>query len=196
MRINAPAKTAYMPGFQYQEKVSLDLSFADDYVIAPPQVIFKYHAWHRLVSGEFTQRLISATEFKEFLQYSEEWLPQNWPEAPSDYASLVKNLDNESDLTTQLPLQVKQAFQGWKNYFKEGVSVNALSITYQQLYGFLAKNPHYSRNYWRNIAGNNYLLSILKPPDNQLDSVPREEIPPFLRVALYNYLVAEGSVEK
>lgn len=190
MRINASPKTAYLPGFQYVEKVSLEVPFADDYVIAPPETIFRYHAWHRLISKEFAQRPIPVNEFREFLDYAEEWKPENWAAAPEGYAKIVQHLDDQQELAVALPLSVRMAFQGWKNYFIEGDAINALDITYQELESFLALYPHYARNDWRNISGENYLSSLLRPVQDKHALVPTDEAPAFLRVALYNHLKA------
>lgn len=193
MRVNAPAKSAYMPGFQYIEKFSVDVPYADDYVIAPPEVIFRYHAWHRLVSNEFAQRPISVPEFKEFLNYAEEWLPRNWPSAPKGYADIIASLDGQSDLAANLPLTVRQAFQGWKNFFKEGDAINALRPRAAEVQAFLLKYPHYARNYWRNIAGTRYLQSLLGGGISPDASVPIDELPGFLLLALYNDLQLTGA---
>lgn len=190
MRANAPAKSAYMPGFQYVEKISLELPFADDYVMAPPEVIFRYHAWHRLVGEEFPQRPIPLNEFKEFLEYAEEWQPQNWPRAPKGYLLIIEHLNRQQNLAAALPLQVRQAFQGWKNFFKEGEAINALQPTVQQVRSFLSRYPQYSRNDWRNIVGFNYLASLSELGLDFDTIIPVNELSSFLRVALYNDLKA------
>ena len=51
----------------------------------------------------------------------------------------------------ELPIIVRQAYQGWKNYFEEGPDINVLDPTYAEVNEFLKDHPHYMRNYWRNI---------------------------------------------
>lgn len=188
MRNNASNKSVYMPAFKYIDKVTIDPSYADDYVIAPPEVIFRYHTWKRLISHEIPQRHIPLKEFKEFLSYAEEWQPQNWPQAPENYIEVVRDLDIHRNLEEILPYEVKIAFQGWKNYFLEGDSINSMIPTTDEIQAFLKVYPHYASNYWRNIIGAKYLHSLsLNPP---LAIFPKDELSPFLRAALYNYLQA------
>lgn len=168
----------------------MEVPFADDFVIAPPEVLFRYHAWHRLVGNALTERPILASEFRSFLQYAPEWLPENWPDAPKGYVEVIQDLGAQDDLTTSLPFQVRQAFQGWKNYFMEGNAINALVVSKRELEEFLSLFPGYARNNWRNIVGVEYLSYTLTPGGGNDDPVPATEIPGFLRVALYNYLAA------
>lgn len=208
MRSYAKQKTGYLPGFKQGGDFTLNLSAAEDYVVSPPELLFLYHTWNRLLSSEYIPNEIKPDEFTEFLNNVPEWKPQNWKEAPEGYKKLV---DGQSYLSsedlqklpeTTLPIIVRQAFQGWKNYFKEGAMINLLSPTIVQVQNFIKKYPNYARNFWRNIksideldvAGNKYLLSFLNPNSLKADElVPSEEIPAFLRVALFN---AEHSNQK
>lgn len=199
MRSHAKEKTGYLPGFQFVNKESMDLAKTDDFVAAPPEVLFLYHTWHRLLAGSFIPRAIPSVEFKEFLVQLPEWQPKHWKQAPSQYLQWIESSAylNAQDLQTLpesiLPLQVRQAFQGWKNYFKEGPAINELSPTYLQLDAFLQAHPHYARNYWRNIreivghevAGFSYLKNLSE--QNQLEwIVPKEQLASFLKVAVFN----------
>lgn len=188
MRINAPVKAAYMPAFQYVDKVSMDVPFADDYVLAPPEVLFRYHTWHRLISNEIPLRPIASDEFKEFLDYAPEWLPENWPGAPFTYAQVVRDLKGQSELFSELPISVRLAFQGWKNFFKEGEKINSMVTTYAQVHTFLRAYPHYARNFWQNIVGPSYLFSLSHSHALQNEAISADELSPFLRVSLYNFL--------
>lgn len=202
MRANVRSKTGYLPGFQYENKISLVVADADKYVVAPPELIFLYHAWHRQISREFTPRPIPLEEFKEFLSYVEEWQPTYWPAAPNAYVQLIKNISNESILKdlndlpeSSLPLEVRQAFEGWKNYFKEGEAINKLKPTFAQVQEFIKSHPGYARNYWRNIVHATtprYLISLSEKNDHPENAMPRSEIAPFLLVAIYNYLQAHS----
>lgn len=199
MRANAKNKTGYLPGFQYVEKQTLYLDKTEEVVNAPPEILFVYHTWSRLISSEYIARPISPTEFVEFLNQVPEWSPNNWKEAPEGYVKLIvtKGYEDIKDLQTlpetTLPIIVRQSFIGWKNYFKEGPAINQLMPTFKQVEDFLEKHPHYARNYWRNItevlgyevAGSKYLIGLLGvvKPD---ESVPVEQLAPFLKVALYN----------
>ncbi len=201
MRVNTANKTAYLPGFQYQEKVSIEPGMADETVIAPPEVLFLYHTWNRLLSRQFIQRPIAVPEFKEFLNYAEEWKPNNWPNAPGDYAKFIKtfpttsNVENLDNLPLSvIPLEVRQAFQGWKNFFKEGDAINDVSPTYQEMGQFLSQSPHYARNYWRNIVMDKtpkYLISINNEGIDPKTQIPEEELTAFLKTAFYNFQQAQ-----
>lgn len=197
MRINSKMKQGYLPAFQYEDKISINVGQADQYVIAPPDLLFLYHTWNRLISSEFIPRPILVEEFKEFLAYAEEWKPAYWPDAPKPYVNLIKELpqkQNSEDLNrldeSILPLEVKQAFLGWKNYFKEGDEINHIEPAYGKMREFISGHPHYARNYWRNIVDNHYprYLISLNDSHKQEEIIPREEIPPFLRVAYYNFV--------
>jgi len=202
MRVNATQKAGYLPGFQYQSKISLVLGSADDYVSAPPELLFLYHTWHRLISSEFIARPIPLNEFREFLDYEEEWQPQNWPAAPSGYVHLTQTLESstQADLRALpiaiLPQEVRVAFQGWKNYFKEGYLINQTKPTFAEMEGFLKSNPNYARNYWRNIVLDsypNYLKTLSLGSFDPNAIISKDEIAPFLRVAFFNY---KQSLEK
>jgi hypothetical protein len=203
MRINTKLpKSNYLPGFQYQNKISMELAFADDYVVAPPGIIFMYHTWDRLISKEIFPRAITVPEFQEFLNYCEEWKPRNWPNAPKEYVQFISNFPASTNLedlqklsSSVLPLEVRQAFQGWKNYVKEGDLITNLNPSYRDTIAFLREAPHYNRNYWRNPVKEvspNYLLSIFNDKVNETTqgSVPKNEVVPFLKLAIFNYVQA------
>ena len=200
MRINAKEKNAYLPGFRYLDKVTPDTSQVDQYVVAPPELLFRYHTWKRLISKEFTQRQIPKKDFKNFLSYAEEWQPRFWAAAPKEYVSMVENLpsskaDDLSTLSLQaLPMEVRMAFQGWQNYFIDGEAINNLQPTYAQMREFLTTHPHYARNYWRNIVEDhkpNYLKSLSVAQRDVDALVPVDEMDSFLKVAVYNFLLAQ-----
>lgn len=196
MRINAKEKGGYLPAFKYLDKVTIDLAFADHYAAAPPELIFRYHTWDRLLKKEFIERPIPLKDFRDFLSYAEEWQPPYWVDATTEYVDLVKSLPTSKvqDLATlsykELPLDVRIAFQGWENYFKEGEAINTVQISRKDLKVFLSSHPHYARNYWQNI-----IPDYLKSPENDTKSgesiVPSNELSPFLKVAVYNYLKAK-----
>lgn len=211
MRSNVKRKTGYLPGFEYIDTNMVNPLAADQIAAAPPELLFLYHTWNRLIQRESTPRPIIAQEFIEFLENDEEWQPKYWKDAPKNYSKFVASLpdrlgdDLQKAPETIFPLKVRQAFHGWKNYFKEGELINALKPTYGQVKQFLTKHPHYSRNFWRNIseikdqpiAGLLYLESWMD--DNNLREIKNEqlvnpnEISPFLKVALFNFLEAQRS---
>lgn len=197
MRANVSSKTGYLPGFQYMDKLSIEPGEADQYVSAPPEVLFLYHVWSRLVSREFSPRSILANEFKDFLAYSKEWQPKNWPNAPKDYKEIVDNLPTSGIIIQKLPLEVQQAFIGWKNFFMEGSKINEVRPTIEEMKKFLNRFPHYARNYWRNIVSKGrpqYLQSLNKSNEDADKELPENEITGFLRVAYYNFLQAEKNL--
>ena len=196
MRINAKERGNYLPGFLYIDKVTADITLADEYAVAPPEVLFRYHTWDRLVKNEFIETSILPKKFVQFLSYDEQWLPRYWPEASADYSALVETLEarGEEDLSTLplsvLPLDVRIAFQGWQNYFIDREALNHLALTHDQVVQFLASHPHYARNYWRNIVMEhtpNYLMSIGDPKADPNAVITSGELTGFLRVALFNY---------
>ncbi len=189
MRIHAKQKIFYLPGFKYVDKVTIDIAEADKYVSAPPEVLFRYHTWDRLIKDEFVSSSIPTPEFQDFLSYAPEWQPYYWKAAPKEYRQLVESLPSTSisDLSTLpshiLPVSVKMAFAGWRNYFKDGEAINLAALSTENVRTFLSKHPHYSRSYWRNLFSN-HLNSLDVSAENE--TVPREELSSFLRVALYN----------
>jgi hypothetical protein len=199
MRVNVDTKTGYLPGFLATSE-NFDPGSGEEFVSAPPDLIFLYHTWHRLLAPEFIARLITPKEFEYFLEQLPEWKPANWPKAPQEYVQLVnsKSYTKTENLQTLplsiLPLIVRQAFQGWKNYFMEGPQINDLRPTFAQIKAFLEEYPHYARNYWRNIqdingqqvAGIDYLYVFVSSTFIPDANVPKEQLTPFLKVALYN----------
>jgi hypothetical protein len=188
-------KTGYLPGFEYRERIGVNIKAADDYVEAPPGLLFLYHTWSRLLKGYYIPRPISRVEFAEFLDRQPEWRPENWPDAPLAYQQMVLGIKFSRDKNIEnlpidaLPIIVRQSFQGWKNYRLEGELVNIIKITYSELEQFLNKFPHYKRNFWRNIVYArypSYLLTYTYEKFQGNDKVPEEEIAPFLRVAIFN----------
>lgn len=196
---NAPKKAGYLPGFQ-PSRENFNIQTAEDFVSAPPDLLFLYHAWHRELLPEFIAGPIPVKEFQEFLNQLPEWSPQHWQKAPESYVELVESnryLELEDLQTlplTSLPIEVRIAFQGWKNYFKEGPEINAIQPTFGQILSFLEKYPHYARPYWRNIdkigqvqvGGVHYLSGLLDPNVSKESLVPKEQLSSFLRVALFN----------
>lgn len=200
MRVNSKQKNGYLTGFQYVDNVTMDLAAADQFAVAPPDLLFRYHTWNRLVSNEFTSRSIGKKEFREFLDRVPEWQPTYWPKAPVEYAKMVKELPSSStdDLAelpvSVLPNEVRMAFQGWKNYFKEGEAINSVKPTYKDMQLFLTTHPHYARNYWRNIVEDstpNYLKNLSTADASSV--VPPKEMSSFLKVAIYNFLAFKPS---
>lgn len=200
MRAYAKNKTGYLPGFQYVEKHTLYLDKADEVVNAPPEIIFLYHTWLRLLGTDYISRPINPSEFEEFLAQVPEWNSENWKQAPEGYIQLVQsqNYKEVQDLQslpeTSFPLVVKQSFLGWKNYFKEGAAINAVTVTFKEVQEFLKQHPYYARNYWKNIpeilgyevAGSKYLEGFLSKNLNLDEIVPSEQLAPFLKISLYN----------
>lgn len=203
MRINSKNKEAYLTGFQYVNSVAPIVDKADAYVTAPPEVLFLYHTWDRLVSQEGSQRPITAGLFRRFLQHSQEWLPANWNQAPSAYAQFLQRLPDLADdqilSTRDLPKEVQMAFQGWQNYFSDAEEINRTQPTYEQMAAFLRQAPHYARNYWRNIfmaTTPDYLKTASQGTASPTAPIPRGELEPMLRVAFFNWLKANPPAPK
>lgn len=200
LRQNVKSRGDYLTGFDLENRVGIKAGYADQRVVAPPEVLFLYHTWDRLVREEYTQRIIPKQDFFEFLVQSPEWLPEKWNDAPAEYAAMVKSLDispqqDLSQLSKQaLPVEVRLAYQGWKNFFEEGDLINIFAITYADLKKFLGGHPHYARNYWINIVKKDYpdyLKSFTLGSYKDADKVPPAEIPPFVKVAIFNMIQAD-----
>jgi hypothetical protein len=196
MRNFAKNKTGYLPGFQPSPKVTPDPEQADNYVIAPPDVLFHYHTWQRLLAEYQIPRPIPPHEFAEFLEADKEWLPAYWKDATKEYKSLVKGLESQKgkDLNhyekKDLPFVVRQAFWGWKNFFKEGDEINKVQPSKEEIEEFLSTYPHYRRNYWKNIYPH-YLLDL---QDKNIDSqakLSNENFTPFFKTAFFNFQKAK-----
>jgi hypothetical protein len=195
MRVNTKNKTGYLPGFEYVERVGLNPEMAEQYVIAPPELIYHYHLWNRLLGDQKATRSISPEQFRTFLDQAPEWSPRFWPDAPQGYVELIADLDliRVSDMQllpeSQLPQVVRRAFVGWLNYFHEGDAINSFTPTYAQVEALIKANPHYARNYWRNLlidTAPKYLESFARGGYSPETIVPADELAPFLKVALFN----------
>jgi hypothetical protein len=196
MRAHSISKNNYLPGFRYSGSVAVSPEVSDEPVVAPPEVIFLYHVWDRLIDKESFDRIVISNEFKKFLDDDEQWKPENWPEAPKEYVKFIEELPNiqpDQNLSSLqkdvFPKAVRQAFQGWKNYMQEGDDIDKIEVTYEEIIQFLDKHPHYSRNFWINILADSipgYLMSLSydKKPS---DKVPRTELSPFLKAAIFNF---------
>lgn len=184
MRSNRKKKAGYLSGFHTHPKVTPIPEQADDWVAAPPDILFLYHCWNRLLSNERVLRPVPVSEFREFLDDAKEWQPVHWSAAPQEYVELVSRLSRmEADnIGDQLPQPVLRAFIGWKNYFKEGDEINHAVHSSVQIESFLKAHPNYAPNYWRPFYPD-YLRSL----DGSISEVvPGSEIPSFLKAALYN----------
>lgn len=197
MRVNVSAKMAYLSGFQYVEKINIEPGKAEDFVEAPLEVIFAYHVWDRLLRHEIPLRRIPKEEFLDFLQYAEEWDPNNWRLAPAAYKALVEGLpysesENLEELPlSTLPLEVRLAFEGWKNFFREGAAINGVKPSYGQMEAFLQLYPKFARPYWRNLYLENkpdYLKNLSTGQFERGEIVPEAELSALLKVNFFNYL--------
>ena len=195
MRRNVSHKEGYLPGFKHLEKVSMNPELADLIVEAPPKILFLYHNWNRLVAHELIAREIPSDEFAKFLLVCEEWQPRYWGKAPISYVNYFeKYIPRKGEDLQLLPLitlpnEVRLAFQGWKNYTLEGEAINRLNPNFEEMRQFLSAYPHYSRPYWKNLvdmSGKSYLKAFLGKYVPS-DTFPKEDLPPFLKVAFYNW---------
>lgn len=185
MRINVSDKAAYAPAFNYIETLTMNPEMAEDYVVAPPDILFKYHTWNRLLSKEVPVQQVLRADFTEFLSFAQEWTPEYWKAAPENYKKTIRDLKQESTPLLDVPYPVQQAYTGWKNFFKQGTAINEFTASYGLLDQLLTKYPHYARNYWQNLVPN-YLKSTDHPYDTE-KAIPNDEQTSFLKSALYNF---------
>jgi len=192
MRAHANTKTGYLPGFNSGGNVNPKLESIDEYVSAPPELLFRYHTWYRFLETYVMPRNISPLEFKEFLESSPEWLPEHWAKAPDEYKQFVQNFDQVKESNLQelgesvLPKQVRNAFFGWKNYYREGDLINRQKPTVGEMREFISHYPNYARNYWRNLYPE-YLKITASESIDPKRIIPEAEFPSFLRVAYFNW---------
>lgn len=199
LRANVSKKIGYLTGF-FTDRVEVDNSAADEFAVAPPELLFLYHTWDRLLAPDYIAKPFTAADFDKFLAQEEIWQPAKWKDAPKGYVDMIssKSYEKTEDLETLskdlLPIIVRQAFQGWRNYYADGEKINQLSPTIDQVVKFIHAHPKYGRNYWRNIgyvygqpiAGEKYLQLMLtnsKPSDEKF---PSDQLASFLKVAMFN----------
>ena len=191
MRVNVSAKAGYLPGFQYSEKIGIEPGQADDYVSVPPDVLSLYHVWKSLLGDVFIPREIRAGEFRQFLEYSPEWQPNEWMGTTAEYQEIVNGLGKGNMPIKGLPIDVQKAFIGWKNYFMEGAKINDVNPSFQEMAQFLKQYPFYARNYWQNLLMRgkpDYLKSLFLQQYDPDAKIPESEMAAFLKVAYYNFL--------
>ena len=192
MRANVKSKTGYLPGFQSIESVGPRLEGVDSFTQAPPELLFQYHTWKRLLGDYVFPRPMPVNEFKEFLTQAPEWEPKNWPQASEEYRALVNELDTlrVSNLQTlplnTLPKEVRFAFYGWKNFYIDKDKINQARPTYEDAHRLIKTYPNYARNFWQNLYPD-YLKGLDDTNVKSSDAIPNEELEPFLRVAFYNF---------
>ena len=185
MRIHLSDKASYLPAFNYVETLSMNAEMADHHVVAPPEILFKYHTWHRLLSDEVPTQTVLKMDFPKFLEFAQEWSPTYWKEAPLEYVALIQNLSENTNSTLSLPLEVSQAYTGWKNFFFEGNAINSFQPTYELYAKLIVKYPHYARNYWQNL-----IPEYMQSPEEGI-IIPRQDLPSFLKSTLYNFSLNE-----
>ena len=96
---------------------------AETYVSAPKEVLFYYHAWHRLLGmRSLAKNPIDPRLYHEFLVRYPQWRGAS---------------------------QVDLAYQGWLNYTHQWDEIEQVSE--DNVGTFLEKHPFYARNYWQNL---------------------------------------------
>ncbi len=178
MRSNAHLSEAYLPDFHTNDNVHVIPEFADNYVSAPPVILYRYHVWKRLIGTPIAPHSIAKQNFVIFLNKNPEWLPEFWKAAPTRYKKMLSDLPDNIDT---LPLDVQMAFQGWWNYTYEWDKIERIFPSERELEQFLKRYPHYGRSYWRNLIPHYLLNEIEERPISELD------LSPFLKVGLFNY---------
>lgn len=163
---------------------------AEALVSVPSKVLFRYHVWDRLIKRYPVKRSLPTHLFAEFLENNQEWLPRYWKAAPAPYRLFMENREtfSEKELPPLIPLEVKIAYQGWLNYFKEWEEIQQLHPTQGEMESFLDVYPHYARSYWRNILRKekpNYLINLYE--EGQHQKLNEDEMTTFLQIAIYNY---------
>ncbi len=192
MRLHNKSKVAYLEGF-HPNFAGMRPHAPESYATVPPDLLWLYHNWKQLLAPIFIPRKINAIEFEKFLQALPEWLPEAWPNAPVEYKVLVNTqaFQKTSDLQNlsyiDLPLAVRQAFVGWKNFKLEGNAINQYHPSPSQINVFLQKFPQYQRHLWRNIEQiDGHQIAEHTYLSNAALLEKSIKLPVFLKVALYN----------
>lgn len=193
MRANVKMKADYLTGFKEEDKIRVIPEFAEEYAVAPPEVLFRYHIWKTFLSHHIPDRKITVGEFLEFIQCCKEWHPTFWNGAPKTYKVFVESLNkfegSQKIAPELLPDSVKQGFIGWKNFYKEGDQINNLLISYDLLDGFLAKYKELARGYWRNILQESTPEYLLEYSNNEYVAksfVPTHQMASVFKVPFFN----------
>lgn len=199
MRSNLKGSRHYLTA--WEKGITVDPSQAENWVDAPDEALFMYHVWQRLLGDYYYPRKIMQDEFVEFLKSDSQWLPQYWPKATDAYRTLIKWIEEGSNFFDlkelsyqELPLEVRQAFVGWKNYTKESEAINQIRPTYRQVWTFVDYYPNFKRPFWINLVRHDrpdYLLPV-SAKGNSL--IPESEMDGLLQMGLYNYL--NGTAQK
>ncbi len=191
MRIHQKGRTGYLPAFQLFNQPMMEPELAEKLVQAPPEVLYHYHTWNRLLGKTYIPRKIPPGTFLQFLESVQEWRPLYWAQAPEAYVQLLKDpnlLFEYPDLSVlsmeQLPLPVRKAFVGWVNFMEEGEAINRVILNTVRIREFLDSFPHYNRPFWKNLAGADYLLDL-----ESEELLPPDQAPAFFRQAFFNFMV-------
>jgi len=160
----------------------------DRQVQASPDILAQYHVWQGLLGDILIPRKIPLEEFRSFLAFAIEWLPENWEKASFEYRSFAKDLPKcpfqqlEPLPFDTIPMQVRMAFYGWKNAFLEREAILKFQPSREQVQAFLKRYPQYARHYWRNFFPG-YLQGVFSG---------FETMPYFLRSALFNFVMQQS----
>lgn len=203
LNTNVSLNEAFLPGTSYIKKISSNIQQADQLVNAPDKIIFEYHTWKRLIDYPAAPRLILIDPFKQFLMDHQEWLPENWKGAPKEYKALYHQIQdgkapNNLSASPALPEDIREAFIGWKNYTFEQDEIKEFVPTFEQLKTFLQKYPNFERNFWINLVKEtnpNYLETLSFEKYDPATKVPKDQIVPFLQIAIFNLLKAEQEMK-
>jgi len=196
MRGNANLPEAYLPHFRSRGGIHVIPELADDYVVAPPEILYRYHVWKRLIGDSLSPRPIFQGAFMKFLHENPEWLPKNWKEAPPGYITLVNSLNQMEIVNLQplsekeLPFETRMAYQGWFNYTREWEKISLFFPSEAQLEVFLQSHPHYTRSYWRNMIPD-YLLNL-----EEVKPLEESDFSSFLKIALFNSLQPQSTTDQ
>lgn len=193
MKQNLRASRYYLPA--WDDRLTVEPKRADEWVEATPEALFMYHTWNRLLGEYYYPRDIPMGEFLAFLKDDPEWDPEYWPKAPVAYKTLVKwmregnQYQNLRDLSyEEVPLIVRKAFIGWKNYTREGRTIDGLKPTWRQLWTFLEVYPNFKRPFWINFLREERPKYLQEERVDGREVIPEDRLDGLIKMALYNYL--------
>lgn len=130
MRANVSGKVGYLPGFKFEGNFEIESGQEDDYVSAPSEVLYLYHAWKQLLwnqgpdinadtfftKGELVNRIRPTYgKMRQFLEKYPHYRPNYWYNFDRNYlSSLESGFYDDFIPDLEIPSFLKAA------YFREG----------------------------------------------------------------------------
>jgi hypothetical protein len=152
MRLHVKKKSGYLTAFSPIGRGELDPDLAHKWVRAPPELLYRYHRWKRLIDAVIFPRSWSREEWSAFFADNPAWQEE------------------------KEGIKLQQAILGWTNYYLEGDTINEFPIRYAEVLGLVAKYPGFSPDQWQDLNPNYELKGVGVVPTGTLPSFVRVAI--------------------